>query len=366
VSGLTHRHYKYPARFSPSFARAAIESFSSHGQVVLDPFMGGGTTIVEALAANRVSVGCDLNSLAAFVTKVKTTPLSRREQACISAWTELAATQISYRDELDIAFSLTDQVKNLDDPQSRVIRKYLGLCIQAADSLPTKASKEFARCTLLNVGQWAIHGRRHATTLASLRSRVASVAKEMLAANSELRNTKSHSEKWAKPTLIHGSAEQISKHRIWDRIGKADLVVTSPPYPGVHVLYHRWQVNGRRETSAPYWIANRLDGQGGAYYNFGERRRPGNHDYFENLARCLRGIRSVMKDGAFFVQLVAFSRPDSHLPAFLECMQEAGFTEPSDSAEQRAWRNVPGRSWHAQLKGKTNGASEVALIHRAS
>jgi hypothetical protein len=42
---------------------------------------------------------------------------------------------------------------------------------------------------------------------------------------------------------------------------KAKLIVTSPPYPGVHVLYHRWHVDGRRETPAPYWIAGCNDGQ---------------------------------------------------------------------------------------------------------
>ena len=40
------------------------------------------------------------------------------------------------------------------------------------------------------------------------------------------------------------------------------LVVTSPPYPGVHVLYHRWQVDGRKEAPLPFMIANKLDGAG--------------------------------------------------------------------------------------------------------
>ena len=49
IRGLTHCFYRYPARFSPTFAGAAIEAFSRPGQVVFDPFMGGGTTIVEAM-----------------------------------------------------------------------------------------------------------------------------------------------------------------------------------------------------------------------------------------------------------------------------------------------------------------------------
>ena len=66
VSGLTHSFYRYPARFSPLFARTAIALFSKPGDTVLDPFVGGGTTVVETLAAGRRAVGVDLNSLAVF------------------------------------------------------------------------------------------------------------------------------------------------------------------------------------------------------------------------------------------------------------------------------------------------------------
>jgi hypothetical protein len=76
VSGHTHSFYRYPARFSPLFVREVIRQFSRPGEVVLDPFMGGGTTIVEALAQGRKAIGIDLNSLAHFVSTVKTTPLS--------------------------------------------------------------------------------------------------------------------------------------------------------------------------------------------------------------------------------------------------------------------------------------------------
>lgn len=42
VSGFTHGFYKYPARFSPVFVRQAILAFTDYGDLVLDPFMGGG------------------------------------------------------------------------------------------------------------------------------------------------------------------------------------------------------------------------------------------------------------------------------------------------------------------------------------
>ena len=50
VSESPHNFYKYPARFAPSFAREVIRAFSNAGELVLDPFCGGGTTVLEAMS----------------------------------------------------------------------------------------------------------------------------------------------------------------------------------------------------------------------------------------------------------------------------------------------------------------------------
>src|SRR5947207_1476494 len=86
VIGWTHNFYRYPARFSPWFAAGAIESFSEPGDLVLDPYMGGGTAVVEGLAAGRNVVGNDLNSLAAFIARVKVTPLRSDDAKSIKKW----------------------------------------------------------------------------------------------------------------------------------------------------------------------------------------------------------------------------------------------------------------------------------------
>src|SRR5947207_11356005 len=88
VVGLTHGFYRYPARFSPQFAGAAIEQFTESGDLVLDPFAGGGTALVEALARGRTVIGNDINSLAVFVSQVKTTPLTISETAAMRKWVE--------------------------------------------------------------------------------------------------------------------------------------------------------------------------------------------------------------------------------------------------------------------------------------
>ena len=86
VRGLTHGFYKYPARFSPTFAKAAIESFTTPGQLILDPHVGGGTTLVEARALGREAVGVDISPLAEFVARVKCTIFSEAELEKLHRW----------------------------------------------------------------------------------------------------------------------------------------------------------------------------------------------------------------------------------------------------------------------------------------
>src|SRR5207248_11141627 len=112
------------------------------------------------------------------------------------------------------------------------------------------------------------------------------------------------------PTLLNCSAADLTTHEPFASGRRATLVVTSPPYPGIHMLYHRWQVDGRRESPAPYWLANCQDGQGNAYYNFADRRPTAEDEYFRQSLRTMHGIRGVMRSGAWVIQLVAFSDPN--------------------------------------------------------
>lgn len=51
----------------------------TNGKVVLDPFMGGGTTVVEALRLGCWVVGIDLNPVAWFIVKTETEPMDLGE-----------------------------------------------------------------------------------------------------------------------------------------------------------------------------------------------------------------------------------------------------------------------------------------------
>ncbi|MFW9777523.1 MAG: DNA methyltransferase [Candidatus Heimdallarchaeota archaeon] len=71
--GVTRTYYSYPAKFLAKLPRGLISRFTSEGDLVLDPFVGGGTTGLEAMILNRKFIGYDINPFAIFVSKVKTT-----------------------------------------------------------------------------------------------------------------------------------------------------------------------------------------------------------------------------------------------------------------------------------------------------
>ena len=74
----THGIHKYPAKFFPELPRWIIQRFSKTGDLVLDPFMGSGTTNLEAMLLQRASVGVDVDPFSRLLAGVKTTPLNRK------------------------------------------------------------------------------------------------------------------------------------------------------------------------------------------------------------------------------------------------------------------------------------------------
>jgi site-specific DNA-methyltransferase (cytosine-N4-specific) len=72
----THPLHPYPAKMPPALARKLICSYSKENDLILDPFCGSGTVLVEAALNGRSSVGVDINPLAVLVSRCKTTPIS--------------------------------------------------------------------------------------------------------------------------------------------------------------------------------------------------------------------------------------------------------------------------------------------------
>jgi len=366
VEGLTHSFYRYPARFAPEFVREVIMQFSSEGDCVLDTFMGGGTTIVEAIAAGRSTFGTDINPLAHFVTTAKTTPLSSRDREVILRWAS--------RLNID---GPTQYYPVISDPRLTNVPVEIRDAFISASSnvgqLEFPRQRRFVRCALVRLGQWAIDCRTCIPSPETIKAQLLTLILDMLKGLDELTQAaKSSGISKNKITtsrkLYCGTIQEaMQSSDFLKSLPRPKLVLTSPPYPGVHMLYHRWQVHGRRETPAPYWLADLRDGHGESFYTFGGRSKKGVEYYFTKLTETFSAIQGFIDPSALVVQLVAFSDPDAHLPAFLDSMNYAGYEEltPFGSSDSdRPVRRVPNRKWYTQLGVNQCASNEILLFHR--
>lgn len=370
IEGLTHNYYLHPARFSPVFARAVISALTKPGDVVLDPFMGGGTTVVEALISGRNVIGVDLNPLSVFVTKVKTTPLSNAKLKLINMWKREVADLINLHDKVSQDRKWVPYQKYVPWP----IRKGVDLFLEYLKYIEDKHCQDFVRCGLLKTAQWALDCKRVIPSFGEFKKKFENNIDDMCARMDELkaslRGTRPLHKVLPARRLLMRSVVGIEEEKRFPHSWEPPrLVLTSPPYPGVHVLYHRWQIGGRLETSAPYWIINRLDGNFESFYTLGHRQQQNLEKYYIQLRKCFESIRRIVSQDTILVQLVSFSNPEWQLPRYLDVMSECGFKEVKlgvTNRLERIWRKIPNRRWYADLKGRLASSSELLLCHRPS
>ncbi|KQT33662.1 hypothetical protein ASG29_06530 [Sphingomonas sp. Leaf412] len=370
VGGLTHRHYNYPARFSPLLVAEAIETFTLPGDLVLDPYVGGGTTLVEAYARGREAIGSDISTLATFVANAKLMTLTqdRAERfieviAGIAGRINLRLPEPPFDD-----WATKGYFRNMGTSQRWRLRKAIAQAVSAIEEISDPTLEALARCAVLRTAHWALDGRKQLPSTDAFRRTLSGSASLIVEGALALQKAS-----WAfpggRPIVLNRSVIGLEADPTIIKAGAPRLIMTSPPYPGVHVLYHRWQVDGRKESPAPFFIAKALDGSGESYYTMGGRKGPGLHKYFDQLGGALRSLASIADGATTLVQVVAFADPEWQLARYLEVAdrsgwQEFGLSTLAGEEDGRLWRSVPNRKWHATSRGQTGGAREVVLFHR--
>jgi|ERR687890_1763979 hypothetical protein len=80
----THGYHPYSSKYIPQIPNQLISKFTEKNDLVLDTFMGSGTTLVESKILGRNAIGIDVNPLACLISKVKTTTIKKSELVEIS------------------------------------------------------------------------------------------------------------------------------------------------------------------------------------------------------------------------------------------------------------------------------------------
>ena len=209
--------------------------------VVLDPFCGSGTVLVEALLRNHAPIGIDTNPIARLITRAKTTPLDRATltSACTKIlkhakslrrvppttrlppyWFTPPARNALYRLHCAITMSALDHHQR--DFFLATLTSILRPCSLADPAIPPPVRMRQARAAL--AGSRYRRALEHATTLDSQ-----TVYQEFH--NKSTRNIDRLCS-FRTPRELHAIVLDGSALNMPLSDNAVDLVITSPPYCG--------------------------------------------------------------------------------------------------------------------------------------
>ena len=368
VRGYTHRFYTYPGGFSPIFVESAIKTFTKKKDLVLDPFMGGGTSLIEAIRLNRKVVGIDLNPIAYFVTKVKITKLSKAQIDKIELWAFLMSQNLNYKLKNDQftkeALSIINYkgLGRKDIFNLKTIIKGTSFYLKKLKEIKDKKVKDFLKLLILRCLHSTLHDKRPIADFHIFKRKIRSNSLDMLEGMSALDKYLINSRN--KFSIYSKSSTKINKTKEL-KSKKVKLIITSPPYPGINISYSRWQIHGRRNTTLPYLVLGIPVPENKSIFNFQSPRNKTYNLYFDKLKTIFKSIKKICSKNTIILQLVAFNHENGLFEKYLKTLEDCGFKEMKLKKKGRVWREVPNRSWQAKfVKGNIPASNEVLLLHK--
>jgi DNA modification methylase len=302
---LAHVHgfHSYPARLHPETAARLISGLSASGNLVLDPFAGSGTVLVEARRLERRGVGMDANPLAIELAWLKTRGFDAKERArLLEAGKDVAAKADERRRakagptrrygaedralfDIHVLLELDGLRAAIEKLEACDVRRALRLVLSA---ILTKVSRRPGDTTESRVERRLAGG----FAIRFFLKKSEELARRLLEYSSLL---PAHT---PAAKILLGDARKLSGVRP----GSVRLVVTSPPYPGVYDYRAHHAVRAR-------WLG--LDDRRFERDEIGSRRGTRGKSYDEALATwerdfgaCLREMRRALApDGAAALML---------------------------------------------------------------
>lgn len=243
--GNEHSHglHPYPAKFVAQLPRQAIRLLSRPGEIVLDPFSGGGTSGVEALLAGRDYVGIDANPVGNAIGRAKTAPLAREDLHSLRLLEArlLALQQADLNGEPSWLPSIPNVEKWYDDG----IFRALGIVREAIVEVECAGARGLALLAFVQAS--ARVSFQESETRYSSKPRAVDALEVPRAIVSELRRMRRIAEEVelgsnGTATFVDADARDADSYRVQD--ASVGMVITSPPYPNTYDyhLYHRFRL----------------------------------------------------------------------------------------------------------------------------
>lgn len=226
--------HPYPAKFIPDIPGALLDNLTlPYGTTVLDPFVGSGTTLVEAQRRGLRSIGIDLNPIACLITRVKTSPLPRDFEEIL----ENVLAQV-----LNTKRTSVPNIPNLDHWFEKAIQIEIARIVWAIENAPTTCRDIFRLALssiLVRVSKQDSDTRYAAVEKNIEASQVptffATACRRVAAA------LRKRDYSLADAKVIEGDTLVVCSSEINTSIG---AVITSPPYPNAYEywLYHKYRM----------------------------------------------------------------------------------------------------------------------------
>jgi len=144
---LTHWIYPYKGKFHPQMIRALLNIIGlNKGDTVLDPFIGSGTTAVEAQLLGINCVGIDISPLCVLQSKVKTESIEVLPK--ILEWKEEILRKVGVN-----LFNLDDKAldKTIESISDEKVRNFYLMVKLVAVSDNARRKKDFAKAFRKNL-----------------------------------------------------------------------------------------------------------------------------------------------------------------------------------------------------------------------
>lgn len=296
----------YPAAFPPQIPAVLIDSLSEVGDVVLDPFMGAGTTIIEASRLGRRFIGIDCNPYAVNIAEAKLFALSVVSERWYSA-EQSAVTSLCDVEDLQKYCSRTrinTEVFKWFHPRtlSEILSLHEHILLKRGGA--TGALRRSALSAILNRSCSQRDHYTYITDSCYPREMIYRNARELYRQQIDLIGRAAHESRrqfarvrgkeW-KPLADGAIFCRDARQLDWLSDGCIDLVLTSPPYLGVNDY-----IRSMRLTSLFFpeeEIDYALEAEIGARRK--RNRRSAFEDYLLDMGRALGEISRVLKKSGY-------------------------------------------------------------------
>ncbi len=288
-----HGIHPYPAKFIPEIPHQLIKLFPpEEGSIILDPFCGSGTSLVEAISMGFDAFGIDLNPLACLISRVKTRPFFADLGKIGKEITSSAMDKFS---DGNVEVPVIPQLDHWFEPE---IQKALSSLTREINHIESLAIKEALQLSLSRIIV-RVSNQESDTRYAAINKKISAQdvfnqfrqASLIVGRSLSLYNSKLF-EKRGEAIVLNQDTLTVTSDEIKKRAG---LVVTSPPYPNAYEywLYHKYRM---------YWLG--MDPIGvrekeiGARPHYFKKNHQDETDFERQMGVCFGLLSDVMLPSA--------------------------------------------------------------------